>query len=93
MAGDYRVNMRIFEAMGCGAHMLSDGGIYPDGLNEGEHFSIYKDVADLEKKILNLLKNPQVREQIANNGAASIRANYSKEHQWECFQQIIGGIS
>jgi hypothetical protein len=93
MAGDYRVNMRIFEALGCGAHMLSDSGIYPDGLNEGEHFSVYKDVSELEEKILYLLKNQHDREKIEKNGNTTIRANYSKEHQWERFQQIVGEVS
>jgi spore maturation protein CgeB len=93
MAGDYRVNMRIFEALGCGAHMLSDSGIYPNGLYDGEHFSVYKDVADLEEKILYLLNNKCERERIANNGAATVRANYSKEQQWKCFQKIVGEVS
>jgi spore maturation protein CgeB len=93
MAGDYRVNMRIFEALGCGAHMLSDEGIYPDGLKAGEHFSMYKDVAELEEKILYLLQHEQERKQVANAGSVVLRTNYSKEQQWQQFQQLVEQIS
>lgn len=93
MAGDYRVNMRIFEALGCGAHMLSDEGIYPDGLKAGAHFSVYKDVAELEEKILYLLQHEQERKQVASAGSAALRTHYSKEQQWQQFQQIVAQIS
>jgi hypothetical protein len=33
MAGADRGNMRCFEAMGCGALLLSDEGNYPEGMN------------------------------------------------------------
>jgi hypothetical protein len=93
MAGDYRVNMRIFEALGCGAHMLSDEGIYPDGLKAGEHFSIYKNVAELEEKILYLLQHEQERRKVASDGSIVLRAHYSKENQWQQFQQIVAQVS
>ncbi|MFN4285590.1 MAG: glycosyltransferase [Lacibacter sp.] len=89
MAGNYRVNMRIFEALGCGAHMLSDAGIYPEGLKAGRHFSEYKNVAELEEKILYLLQHPQERQQVAEAGTAVLRTYYSKEQQWQQFQHIV----
>lgn len=92
MAGDYRVNMRIFEALGCGAHLLSDTGVYPEGLAAGRHFSVYKDVAELEEKILYLLQHEQERQQTAANGTAALRAHYSKEQQWQQFQQIVAQL-
>jgi hypothetical protein len=93
MAGDERVNMRIFEALGCGAHMLSDEGIYPQGLKAGEHFSTYRDVRQLEEKIVHLLRAQQEREQIASKGSATLEELYSKEKQWQQFQQIVSNVS
>ena len=93
MAGDERVNMRIFEALGCGAHMLSDEGIYPQGLKAGEHFSTYRDVSQLEEKIVHLLQSQLDREQIAARGTASLEELYSKEKQWQQFQQIVSNVS
>ena len=92
MAGDYRVNMRIFEALGCGAHMLSDEGIYPEGLESGTHFSTYKDVSELEEKILYLLEHDEERNQTARVGTKQLQEIYSKEKQWQQFQQIIEQI-
>jgi spore maturation protein CgeB len=93
IAGDERVNMRIFEALGCGAHMLSDEGIYPQGLKAGEHFSTYRDVSQLEEKIVHLLQSQHDREQIAARGTATLEELYSKEKQWQQFKQIVSNVS
>lgn len=93
MAGKHRVNMRIFETLGCGAHLLSDAGIYPDGLKPGEHFSVYEELDELEEKILWLLQHANERREVAAAGTAALRAHYSKEQQWQQFQQIVGQIS
>lgn len=93
IAGDYRVNMRIFEALGCGAHMLSDEGIYPEGLEAGKHFSTYQNVNELEEKIVHLLQAQEEREQIAAQGTAALQQLYSKEKQWQQFQQIVAELS
>lgn len=93
MAGDYRVNMRIFEALGCGAHMLSDEGVYPEGLEPSKHFSTYKNVNELEEKIIHLLQQKEKRQEIAALGTAAIREQYSKEKQWHQFQRTASMIS
>jgi hypothetical protein len=41
MAGNDRGNMRCFEAMGCGALLLSDAGSYPEGMKEGVTMQTY----------------------------------------------------
>lgn len=88
MAGTHRVNMRIFEALGCGAHLLSDEGNYPRGLESGKHFSTYRDVSELEEKILYLLQHDEDRNQTAAQGTKQLQQTYSKEKQWQQFQQI-----
>ncbi len=89
IANDYRVNMRIFEALGCGAHMLSDAGQYPKGLEAGKHFTVYQDVKELEAQLLRLLKNEEERKAIAKAGTQAVRTLYSKENQWQEFQKIV----
>lgn len=89
IAGDYRVNMRIFEVLGCGTHLLSDAGIYPEGLQVGKHFSVYNDFASLEANLLYLLQDTQKCQQIASSGNEALRKYYSKEHQWIHFQHLI----
>ena len=42
MAGEDRGNMRCFEAMGCGALLVSDAGRYPEGMEAGETMSVYQ---------------------------------------------------
>jgi hypothetical protein len=91
-ADQYRVNMRIFESLGCGAHMLSDEGLYPKGLNAGQHFSVYKNESDLEKKVLYLLEDNETRKKIAFDGSKALRDIYSKEKQWQLFQKIVEDI-
>jgi spore maturation protein CgeB len=72
--------------------MLSDEGVYPKGLNAGEHFSVYKDESDLEKMILSLLDDGEKRKRIANDGNKALRDIYSKEKQWQFFQEIVGQV-
>ncbi|MGC1560897.1 MAG: glycosyltransferase, partial [Bradyrhizobium sp.] len=42
IAGNDRGNLRCFEAIGCGALLLSDDGIYPEGMKDGDTMFIYK---------------------------------------------------
>ena len=53
----YRGNMRCFEAMGCGAYMLSDAGIYPEGLVPGIHFDTFKDTQDAVSRLRAILND------------------------------------
>ncbi len=91
-SGQYKVNMRNFEATGCGALLLSDEGIYPEGFVEGETFATYTNYENLIQKIDYYLKAETEREQLATNGHAMIKQLYSKEKQWEQFQDICASI-
>src|SRR5262245_42085231 len=46
MVGNERGNMRCFEAMGCGALLLSDEGKYPDGMVPERTLITYTSAAD-----------------------------------------------
>ena len=57
MAGMDRGNMRCFEAMGCGALLVSDAGKYPEGMDQGETISTYEGGADCLVEIDSCLSN------------------------------------
>lgn len=89
---EHKVNMRNFEVLGCGAHMLSDEGIYPKGFVAGEHFTTYKNMDDCIQKIHQLLEQTEHRKEIAKAGHQMLLNEYTKVQQWEHFQQIIASL-
>lgn len=92
MAGNERGNMRCFEAMGCGALMVGDHGVYPQGMIPGNNFLSYKDPNDVVSTIQNALANPERAQEIARNGFNMIRTEYDKNIQWKQFQEIVEGL-
>jgi glycosyltransferase involved in cell wall biosynthesis len=90
MAGKDRGNMRCFEALGCGAMLLSDKGNYPEGLVDGTTMVAYTDADDAMAKIEQYLDDQQTRQSIADAGCDMVNSLYSKEAQWAAFQQIVG---
>ncbi len=91
--GKFKGNMRCFEVLGCGAHMLSDEGIYPDNFVAGQHFTTYKNIDDCIVKIKELLDNDEHRLAIGQQGNEMVRTFHNKEVQWENFQKIISSLS
>lgn len=89
MAGADRGNMRCFEAMGCGALLLSDAGGYPEGMEAGETMSIYKTGGDCLGRIERSLSDWSDAKQIADRGRSKIRSLYSKERQWALFEKLL----
>lgn len=88
MAGNDRGNMRCWEALGCGALMLSDRGNYPLGFEDGITMATYSDVPDMIAQIDYLLQNDKLRCAIATAGTQMIRSRYSKARQWEDFKKL-----
>jgi hypothetical protein len=89
MAGLDRGNMRCFEAMGCGALMVSDTGNYPAGMVSGENMITYQDPADAVSKIRAALHQPTLLEQLANRGHDLMSNTYSKAQQWQAFVSLV----
>lgn len=92
-SGKYKVNMRNFEATGCGAMLLSDRGIYPEGFVEGENYVAYDNFEDLITKATYYLEHEEERVAIAKKGNEMVRKLYSKENQWKGFVKICESIS
>jgi hypothetical protein len=88
MAGSARGNMRMWEAMGCGAAMVSDAGDYPEGMVAGDTFLDYSDTQEMIGAIERLLDRGDEREAMAGRAHAMISTRYSKSAQWEAFQRL-----
>lgn len=88
MAGNERGNMRCFETMGCGALLLSDAGVYPEGMVDGETLVTYQDAEHLGAAISALLADESRRRTIAGRGNAMVVTRYSKVAQWRRFQEL-----
>jgi len=88
MAGDDRGNMRCFEAMGCGALLLTDEGNYPEGMTSPETMVTYNTPAAALTHLARLLDEPGHTGQIAKAGHEMVRVRYSKDRQWARFAEL-----
>jgi hypothetical protein len=91
MAGDDRGNMRCFEAMGCGALMISDLGSYPAGMIDGKTMLTYRDAADAVSRIQESMQDGTWRP-IGQCGHRMVRESYSKQTQWQDFMLLVGEL-
>jgi hypothetical protein len=89
MAGPDRGNMRCFEAIGCGALLLSDEGNYPEGMRNVETMLTYDSEASCLGQIKRCLKDWGSVQGIVKAGRRRIRQIYSKERQWSSFESIV----
>jgi glycosyltransferase involved in cell wall biosynthesis len=92
IAGNDRGNMRCFEAMGCGAVMVSDDGVYPEGMTAGFNLFTYRDPAEAVARIRQILNDWPRYQTIGKVANAAIRERYSKERQWDRFLELVGSI-
>jgi hypothetical protein len=93
MAGVDRGNMRCFEAIGCGALMISDDGNYPKGMVNEKTIYTYGSADEALRKIRLLLEQPIQREHVAQQGLKLLQRNYSKNEQWDKFVKLCSEIS
>ena len=89
-AGEDRGNMRCFEALGCGALLLTDAGSYPEGMVDTETMRVYRDPRDAWSAVQALLHEPERCRAIAARGLQMIQARYSKAAQWRNFVGLVG---
>jgi hypothetical protein len=89
---DYKSNMRVFEAIGHGALLISERGNYPEGLIPDEDFITYSDYNELESVIEKVLMNWDDYKEFAERASKKIHTLFSKENQWKKFQEIVGAL-
>ncbi len=92
MAGSDRGNMRCFEAMGCGALLVTDAGLYPRGMSENVTMATYASSDNLIPRLRELLASGENSRVIASNGYQMMAERYSKQQQWRRFQDIVGAL-
>ncbi|TWB02025.1 glycosyltransferase [Bradyrhizobium stylosanthis] len=92
MAGRDRGNMRCFEAMGCGALLLSDAGRYPDGMDPDATISVYETGGDCVAQIENCLNDWSEVRKKAEMGRRTVRDLYSKVRQWALFGKLLDNL-
>jgi hypothetical protein len=92
MAGPDRGNMRCFEAMGCGALMVSDQGNYPAGMDDGKSMLLYGGAEEARRSIERALVDYASARAIAMNGYQVARTHYSKSSQWKTFTELVGAV-
>jgi glycosyl transferase family 1 len=92
MAGQDRGNMRCFETMGCGALLLSDDGIYPEGMKDGETMFTYKSPDQAVNLVRQILSNKADANAVAVRGRKMIAELYNKTLQWQRFVEIVSLI-
>src|SRR4051794_5430738 len=85
MAGQDRGNMRCFEAIGCGALLVSDAGSYPAGMQEGVTIETYGTPEQAVEVISRGLQDWPRSAEIAARGWTRVREIYSKDVQWKQF--------
>lgn len=73
------LNFRVFEALACGRVLLTDA--QPNGqyelLEDGRHAIVYKDDGDLERQVLRLLGDAELRTRIEREAAQHARAHHT----------------
>lgn len=89
MAGEERGNMRCFEALGAGAVLVSDRGVYPPGMEDDKTLVLYDDPPSARDKIKALLESPAEARAIASAGRTMIASTYSKAAQMTRFEALV----
>jgi Glycosyl transferases group 1 len=88
MAGSDRGNIRCWEAMGCGALLLSDSGRYPDGMIDRDTMLTYDTLAAALAKCDRILKEANEMRQLSIRAKNLVAQRYSKEVQWQNFLRL-----
>lgn len=89
MAGNERGNMRCFEAMGCGALLLSDEGQYPKAMQNGQNMVTYSSPTDAVHQIQQLLADKSRLDVVSKQGFDTMKNIYSKQNQMQNFIKIL----
>jgi Glycosyl transferases group 1 len=92
MAGTDRGNMRCFEAMGCGALLVSDAGGYPDGMQPGVTMETYGSPEQATELVSNRLQHWPESAKMAGRGRDRVSGAYSKALQWKHFTDLVARI-
>jgi hypothetical protein len=86
------LNMRVFEAIGAGALLITDR--IENGLtelfSEGVHYIGYDDLVEAQKNIAMYLADEQLRVKVSNEGFKLVMANHLYWNRWISMMHILG---
>lgn len=87
----FKSNMRLFEALGCGALLISEKGNYPEGFKEDTHYHPYEVAhpAKLFRQLPQLIKEYPDRLNETKPNIQHLKKLYNKETQWKRFKEMI----
>jgi hypothetical protein len=89
---EFKSNMRLFEATGLGAFLISEQGNYPEGFEPGNDFYTYRDGTELFSQIERVLQDWPRHAAIAGQTREKVSALYNKERQWRIFRDFIASL-
>jgi hypothetical protein len=84
--------MRCFEALGCGAVMVSDAGNYPAGFEPGVNMLVYDGPDNAAALIRSSLADAETRIALTNRGKSLVQCRFSKSQQWRSFCQLVQAL-
>ena len=86
----HQVSPKLFEAMACGAFVITD--MQKDGIElfrDGQHLIRFNNSDDLREKIIFYLNNPKEREKIAAKGREEVLSKHTYAHR---IQKIVDSL-
>ena len=90
IAGEYANNMRLYEATGCGACLVTNSAMnMPRIFRPMDECVVYRDHADLEYRLRELLMDYGYRKEIADNGKKRCLAEHTYSHRAVEFMAIL----
>ncbi|WP_234571712.1 glycosyltransferase family protein [Rhodohalobacter sp. 614A] len=90
--GVFKDNMRIYEALGVGALMIGEEGVYPDFIEPDKDFLTFRNAEELITKIEDSLSEPTERKEKAKRAHEKLKMSCSKEIQWNNFCDIVTNL-
>lgn len=90
--GLYKDNMRNYEAIGCGAFLIGEDGIYPEHFKQNQDFYAFRTVPELFDKIHQVLTLPDQGFSLAQKTREKLRLIYTKNYQWQSFISAINSL-
>lgn len=87
----YQASPRVFEALACGAFLLTDR--QPDVLSlfrDGEHLASFSGGEELQRQILHYLRHPGERRRIAAAGRGEVLGRHTYVHRIEELLECLG---
>lgn len=90
----YQASPRVFEALACGAFIITDSQRDVLSLfNDGEHLVAFSDKIDLQKKVEYFLGRPQERFRISSTGRQEVLAKHTYINRIENLLYLVNAAS